>query len=196
MIRSACATVLAGAVLTLTAACGSTSSPETVNSTDHTSTDVSFAQDMIQHHAQALAMVNLTVDRPLDPAFKALATQIRDAQAPEIETMADWLDAWGEKIPETVNDHEHADMGTMPDGMDDMPGMMTADEMAGLAAAPDATFESTWLDMMVRHHRGAIEMAEAEVEDGRYQPAIDLARSIIAAQRAEIETMNGLLARS
>ena len=53
--------------------------------------DVRFASDMIQHHAQALAMVDLTVGRPLDAEVQDLADAIRDAQGPEIETMADWL---------------------------------------------------------------------------------------------------------
>ncbi len=60
---------------------------------------------MIPHHAQAIEMVTLTQGRPLDPAVEDLANQIRDAQAPEVETMVDWLTAWDEQIPETSIDH-------------------------------------------------------------------------------------------
>ena len=76
--------------------------------TDHNDADVAFASDMIQHHAQALAMVDLTVGRDLDPEVEALAEAIRAAQGPEIETMTDWLTEWDEPIPATVRDHVNA----------------------------------------------------------------------------------------
>lgn len=183
-------------VLALVAGCGSgDDGGDPVSATEHNDVDVAFATDMIQHHAQALAMVNLSVERSVDPAFKTLAEAIRAAQGPEIETMADWLKEWGEEVPETVNDHMNHDMGTMPEGTEDMPGMMSAAEMEGLeSVVGDADFQRLWLAMMVRHHRGAIEMAEGQVDRGRYQPAVELARSIIDAQKAEIEEMQELLA--
>lgn len=184
---------LTAVVLAFSAACGSSDKDAPLSGTDHNGADVSFAQDMIQHHAQALAMVNLTVARPLDPDFKAFATRVRDAQGPEIETMVDWLGDWGEDVPATSNDHAHGDMGTMPDGMDDMPGIMSTEEMDGLKAAPDADFEKMWLEMMIRHHRGAIEMAEDEQKNGQFKAALDLADSIIGAQTAEIDEMNRML---
>lgn len=180
--------------LALVAGCGSNDKPQATSSTDHNDADVTFASDMLQHHAQALAMVNLTVERTMTPDFKALATRIREAQAPEIEMMADWLTEWGEKVPETSNDHEHADMGTMPEGTEDMPGMMSADEMKSLEDAADGDFEKMWLEMMTRHHKGAIEMAKTEQEKGQYKPAVDLANSIVTSQSDEIEEMKGLIA--
>jgi len=167
---------------------------------DHNEVDVAFASDMIQHHAQALAMVDLTVERTLDPEVQQLAEEIRAAQAPEIETLTDWLNQWDEPIPATVNDHvnaedgEHDMEGTDEDdtGMD-MPGMMSDEEMADLEAASDAEFQDMFLEMMIEHHEGAIEMAKSEQEDGQYAPAISLAAGIEAAQGTEIETMEGLL---
>jgi uncharacterized protein (DUF305 family) len=67
--------------------------------------DVEFATNMIPHHAQAIEMVTFTDGRPLDPAVQQLSNQIRDAQVPEVETMTDWLTAWGEEVPETSLDH-------------------------------------------------------------------------------------------
>jgi len=175
---------------------------ETANSrTDHNDADVAFASDMIQHHAQALAMVDLTVGRDLDPEVVQLAEAIRAAQAPEIETMTDWLSEWGEPIPATVNDHVNADDGDGDhdmEGMDqddmgmDMPGMMSAGEMADLASASDAEFQEMFLSMMIEHHEGAIEMARDEQADGEYQPAISLAEQIESAQASEIELMRSV----
>ena len=169
------------------------------NSADHNETDVAFASDMIQHHAQALAMVDLTVGRDLAPEVEALAEAIRAAQGPEIETMTDWLTQWGEPIPATVRDHVNADddhdMEGMEEGDDmgmDMPGMMSEEEMADLEDASDSEFQDVFLTMMIEHHEGAIEMAEHEQEDGKYQPAVTLAEQIETGQAAEIETMQGL----
>lgn len=170
-----------------------------VSSTEHNEADVAFAADMLQHHAQALSMVDLTLERPLDPEVQQLAEQIREAQGPEIETFTDWLTAWGEEVPATMRDHANAghDMGDMGDAMEgvdtDMPGMMSAEDMQALQSAPDADFQTRWLEMMVEHHEGAVEMAQAQVEDGRYEPAVTLAEEIAASQSAEIDTMEGLL---
>lgn len=190
-----------------TAACGDdTASSGTVETspTEHNDADVAFARDMIQHHAQALSMVDLTLDRPLDPEVQALAEDIRAAQAPEIETMADWLTDWREPVPETMRDHANAghDMGDMSDTMDemgddtgdDMPGMMSAEDMDALENASDADFQQLWLELMVEHHEGAVEMARDEQESGRFEPAVDLAGQIIESQTDEIATMKELLA--
>lgn len=187
--------LLLALVLALVAGCGSDSEKEPRSSTEHNDADVTFATDMIQHHAQALAMVNLTVQRPMDPEFQALTERIRDAQAPEIETMTDWLEEWDEEVPETVNDHMNHDMGTMPEGTEDMPGMMSAEEMDGLENAPDTRFQVMWLEMMIRHHEGAVEMARTEESEGRYLPAVELARSIISSQEDEIAEMEALVDR-
>jgi uncharacterized protein (DUF305 family) len=88
------------------------------------------------------------------------------------------------------HDEAHGSMA----GMDtDMPGMMSAEETAALADAPDEEFQEMWLEMMVEHHEGAVEMAEAQTRDGRFEAAVELADDIISSQTAEIETMEELL---
>lgn len=172
------------------------------SATEHNDADVAFASDMLQHHAQALSMVDLTRGRPLDPEVEQLAEQIRDAQAPEIETFSEWLTGWDEAVPETMRDHVNADQdgadsGDSMAGMDStMPGMMSADDMTALGDATDAEFQTMWLQMMIDHHTGALDMATSETEDGRYRPAIDLANDIIASQTQEIDTMKGLVPSS
>ena len=194
-------TLALGAGLT---ACGDDTSDAAgqaeVSTTEHNDADVAFASDMITHHAQALSMVDLTLKRELDPEVQALAEDIRDAQGPEIETMADWLTQWGEDVPETMRDHVNSghDMGDMSDNMDDMghddmPGMMTSEDMDALENASDAEFQDMWLEMMIDHHEGAIEMAETEQEDGQFKDAVDLAGQIADSQTQEIDTMKSLL---
>ncbi|CAN5120605.1 DUF305 domain-containing protein [soil metagenome] len=207
-------TALAAALLaTATAsACGSTSddateTPAAVRTASDGSSfnqaDIDFATQMIPHHAQAVQMVVMAQGRELDPPVAALMEQIRAAQVPEIETMSDWLDAWGEPVPATSLDHANAgeDMDDLSSGMDDadmgdmgdMPGMMSGDQMAALEDSSDAGFQSMWLEMMVSHHEGAIEMARVEIEDGANADAIALAKAIIESQSAEIDSMDSML---
>ncbi|HXH80342.1 DUF305 domain-containing protein [Nocardioides sp.] len=201
--RALGATTLAMTLALSAVACGNDDTSEgraEVSATEHNDADVEFASDMLQHHAQALSMVDLTLERPLDPEVQGLAEQIRAAQAPEIETFTDWLTDWDEEIPETMRDHANAghdmdEMDESEDGMDhgDMPGMMTADDMQALEDASDDEFQTMWLEMMVEHHEGAVEMAEAEQSEGQYKAAVELADDIIESQSAEIETMEELL---
>jgi len=187
------AAALAAAAMTLTlSACGSddsTSDPSAIQTADNgdvfNGADVTFAQDMIPHHAQAIEMVELTEGRSLDPEVEELADAIRSAQDPELETMSGWLTAWGEDVPDTSS----MDMGDM-----DMSGMMTSEDMAALATAPDTEFQDMWLSMMVEHHTGAIEMAQVEQADGEFADAITLAEEIESSQSEEIATMEQLLA--
>ena len=164
--------------------------------------DVDFATAMIPHDAQALAMVDVTRGRELSAPVQRLTEEIQAAQGPEIETMVDWLTGWDQPVPETMRDHANAED---PDGMGghdmedmegetepDMPGM-TDEDLADLEAAQGQAFEDMWLEMMIEHHEGAIEMAKQEQVDGAFQPAVDLAESIETSQQAEIDHMRELL---
>ena len=111
---------------------------------------------------------------------RTLAEQIKAAQAPEIELMESWLDDWG------------TPMGDM-DGMDHG-GMMSDNDMQALEAATGAEASRLFLEQMIVHHQGAIEMAQEEVDNGQYPAVITLAENIIASQTAEIATMEDILA--
>lgn len=168
-------------------------------SADHNMADAHFSTMMIPHHAQALEMVDLTMGRKgLSPEFTALAEQIRAAQAPEIEQMSDWLEEWDLPVPATGRDHVHGGgHGSSGAPMDDMhmDGMMTEEQMTELEQAPDAEFEDLWLQMMIEHHQGAIDMAETEIADGEYADTVALATSIKESQQAEIDQMESMLAK-
>lgn len=190
-----CAVVLAAT--SVVAGCGDTDeSPKNethtaANGDEFNDADVAFASDMIAHHAQALAMVDLTTGREIDPELAALAEQIRMAQAPEIEQLTTWLTDWDRPIPETVRDHANAHGDGEVDS--EMPGMMSAEEMHELEESQGAEFEELWLELMIEHHEGAVEMAEDEQSDGTFAPALELAAEIESAQQDEISTMKDLL---
>ena len=199
MLKKLTALIALFAATSMLTACGDSDDnpePETHTAADgaqFNDADAEFATNMIQHHAQALQMVDLTMGRELDPEVQRPAESIRMAQTPEIEQMADWLTAWDQPIPETVRDHAnaHGD-GSMEMGSD-LPGMMTAEEMAELQAAEGDEFQQLWLEMMIEHHEGAIEMAQIEQSDGKFATAIELADAIESCQQDEITTMKDLL---
>jgi uncharacterized protein (DUF305 family) len=199
MLKKCATLVVLLAALSMSAACGNDDDkPEhemhtAANGDELNDADVEFATDMIQHHAQALAMVDLTMGRQLDPDVQQLAEDIRMAQAPEIEQMTGWLTDWDQPIPETVRDHANAHGDGDMEMDSDMPGMMSAEQMAELEAAGGDEFQQMWLEMMIDHHEGAIEMAQTEQEAGKFASAIELADAIESSQQREITTMQSML---
>jgi uncharacterized protein (DUF305 family) len=154
---------------------------------DHNGADVAFATGMIPHHAQAVAMADLALDRATTEPVRSLATRIKAAQDPEIRTMSGWLTAWGEPAP-------HVDAASGAHAPSGHGGMMTDGEMAALGTAAGPAFDRMWLALMVRHHEGAVAMARTALQTGRHPDARQLARAIIDGQTKEISTMKRLLA--
>lgn len=193
LIRSAAlalATVTSAAVL---AACGGgdDDAAQPAAATTFNTADVSFAQQMIPHHSQAVKMATLAATRAADPAVKKLAARIVAGQGPEIETMQRLLEAWGQPLVPEMEGMDHSAMS--PDEMmtmsADMPGMVADDELKALTAAKGAKFDQMFLTMMIKHHRAAVDMAKAERADGKHPEALTLAEAVETAQRGEIEKM-------
>ncbi|SCF44901.1 Uncharacterized conserved protein, DUF305 family [Micromonospora purpureochromogenes] len=166
---------------------GVTAGPSASASATFGDADVMFAQMMIPHHQQAVRMSELADSRAEDPEVKRLAAQIKGAQAPEIATMTGWLTAWGRPVPSGSPSGGHHDHG--------MPGMMSDDDMAELAAASGREFDRQFLTMMIAHHQGAITMAKEEIASGANADAKAMAQQIVTAQESEIDTMRKILAR-
>lgn len=182
-------TALIVALTLALAGCGSSDTDgSSATSGGHNNQDVTFATDMIPHHLQAVQMAEMAQTQASSAAVKTLADQIQAAQGPEIDTMSGWLKSWGEDVPDES-------MGGMDSGSNDsMPGMMSDQVMSDLGAATGDTFDQMWLESMIAHHEGAVQMADTEIADGKAPDAIALAESIKAAQTAEMATMQKLLA--
>ena len=155
--------------------------------------DVAFAQQMIVHHRGALAMAQLAEGRTDNEDVLDLAGRIEAAQEPEIETMTGWLEEWGEEVPSESDSMGGMDMGDMDMGDMEMGGMMSEEDMAALEAASGDEFARMFLEMMIEHHRGAVDMAETEIAEGEYPDAVTLAEEIVESQTAEIEEMESIL---
>ena len=145
---------------------------------EFSSAEVMFAQMMIPHHEQAVLMSTWAETRATNQEVKDLAKRIKDEQAPEIEQMKSWL----------PNGYEQA----MGDHGMYMAGMLDADQLEKLKASSGSNFDRLFLEGMIGHHQGAIEMTSMLASSTNAE-AIALRKAIIDSQSAEINHMNVLL---
>ena len=145
--------------------------------TDFSGNDLMFAAMMVPHHQQAIEMSDLALEKSKNPEVIALAQEIKAAQDPEIAEMKSWGD---------LDSQSH--MGHSMDGM------LSDDEMLALRNASAAEFDKLFLEGMIKHHQGAIEMAEMVV-DSQNARAAKLGKAIIQTQKAEIAKMQEMLAK-
>ncbi|GAB41509.1 MULTISPECIES: DUF305 domain-containing protein [Gordonia] len=172
------------------------------DSTKHNAADVTFNQMMIPHHQQAIAMADLVPSRTENTAVRELATQIKNAQQPEIDQMTQRLASWGvSTAPDSQGTENQGSMdhGTMDHGSMDMGnggggmGMMSAQEMTAMENARGQEFDTLWLKGMIAHHQGAIDMAKTELANGIDPASRALAEQITTSQQAEIDRMRSML---
>jgi len=128
-------------------------------------------------------MAEMAATNATNTEVKTLAASIKAAQAPEITQMSGWLTGWAQPVPDTT-------MGNGGMAMGD--GMMTDAEMTKLSHATGPAFDRMWLQMMIKHHQGAVAMATTELASGSNGDAKKLAQAIITSQKAEITTMQKL----
>ncbi|WP_017607844.1 DUF305 domain-containing protein [Nocardiopsis xinjiangensis] len=174
-----------GAALALTA-CGQApgqapSGADSAEQEQHNEADVEFARMMIPHHEQAVEMADLAEDRAGDEVGE-LSEEIRGAQGPEIEQMQQMLQDWG---ADSGEDMDHS-------GME---GMLSDEQMEELAASEGEEFDTLFLELMIEHHEGAVDMAGTVLEEGTAPEAQQLAEEIEQAQQEEIEQMQTMLGK-
>jgi uncharacterized protein (DUF305 family) len=178
---------------TSAAASPSTSAGGGAQASAHNDADVMFAQGMIPHHQQAIEMGDMLLAKQgIDPGVVSLANQIKAAQGPEIQQMQGWLADWGVATTTApgggmpgMPGHDMGDMGGS--------GMMSEQDMAALRDAQGVEASKLFLTQMIEHHKGAITMAQTEVDKGQFSPAVEMARSIITSQQKEIDTMQQMI---
>lgn len=144
--------------------------------------DVRFAEAMIPHHRQALEMTSLVNDRTTTETIRAFARQITAAQTPEIKAMTGWLAELGRSAPDG---HTH----TQAAGY----GMATPEELNALRATKGAAFDRMFLQLMTRHHEGAVKMAGEELATGRDQRMRLMAKDVYSGQSIEVARMRKVL---
>ncbi len=161
----------------------------------HTAADVQFMQGMIANHAQAVEMTALLPSRTRRDDMRLLAKRIEASQVDEIRMMQRWLEARGHPAPDPHAAHAgaaHAAHG----GSMLMPGMLTPEEMARLAAAHGAEFDRLFLEFMIKHHHGALVMVDelfASPGAAQESEVFAFASDVDADQRMEIDRMSTMI---
>lgn len=182
--------------------------------TTFTPGDVAFMQHMLVHHAQAVEMVALLDRQGADATVKRLGQRIALSQEAEMALMRGWLTERGQSLEMPGMAHsgmpgmthaDHAGMAGMS-GMEGhamaasttplMPGMLSPAQMQTLAAAQGIAFDRLFLQGMVQHHKGALDMVSGLLEQpgAAEDPMLsDFTTSVVADQSAEILRMQNIL---
>ena len=190
-------------------AAGSLSAP-VVSAPSNNSAEAGFARDMQTHHNQAVEMSLVVRDRTDDPDVRLLAYDIATSQSQQAGQMNGWLTVWNlsQTSPEpsmtwmsrpALSGVSHEGMSEMGTGDSShqpgspMPGMATAEQLASLQAASGVEAERIFLTLMIAHHLGGVEMADAVLVRSEERVVRSLAASIVKAQTSEVTYMRGLL---
>jgi uncharacterized protein (DUF305 family) len=175
-----------------------------VTASDAAPTDVSadagFARDMQVHHAQAVEMSLIVRDSSTDPAIRLLAYDVLRTQQQQAGQMYAWLELW--HLPQASNQAPMAwaagmshDSGTASGGATAMPGMAAAADLTRLGQLRGRAADRLYLQLMIAHHRGGVQMAEAAVRLAHRPEVVSLAGKIVTGQQSEITLMDGMLAQ-
>ena len=136
--------------------------------------DLMFMNMMIIHHDQAIEMAELAENRTENENILELSQNISQAQTSENQKMSEWLREAGFNRP--TRGHR-------------MAGMATQQEMNELRQSEGQEFDLLFSELMIEHHEGGIEMARAEVQNGKSEKVVELAQEMIDVQQEEVEKM-------
>jgi len=168
------------------------------------SPEAGFSRDMQVHHAQAIEMAMQIYRKTDDDELRMLSYDIATGQAGQRGEMFDWLVQWG--LPQSggpmmqwmdpaTGEHDHGGASGEPmteDEAREAMGMASADEMAALESATGQEADCLFLSLMIRHHEGAIPMAQALLDLGTDPRALEVAQAIKNGQTSEIDAMRSI----
>ena len=167
------------------------------------SVDVGFAQDMKVHHLQAVTMAGVAREKSTDQEVHDLAFDIESTQLEQVGEMTGWLTSWTQpELPPPdrtpmawmtgPSGHSHSD--TSASGVVRMPGMASPEELSKLKSLSGKDLDIFFLQLMLRHHQGAVPMAQYAVQHAGVGYVRDLAQKMVTAQTAEVQLMTKMLA--
>jgi uncharacterized protein (DUF305 family) len=169
------------------------------------SPEAGFARDMQVHHGQAIEMAMDIYRTTVNDGVRVLAYDIATTQSAQKGEFYDWLVKWN--LPQrggplmswmdasdSAHQHGAASASASDDDLMAQMGMASAADLAQLRAESGAAADCTFLRLMIRHHEGALPMAQALLDLGHEPRALQVAASIRATQSAEIELMTSLRA--
>jgi uncharacterized protein (DUF305 family) len=178
--------VLALTVIAAMTSCGHSGSARIEQPAPHNAADVAFARNMLPHHQQGVELAAMVQTRTANPDLRVIAAHIAADQQAEIRTLNLLLAQWHEQAHPEGGDH--AGHEQMP-----MVGMVDQHTMDKLQSLDGAAFDTLWAQSMIKHHQGAVRMAQEEINHGQSADAIHVAELIVEAQQREIAIMTHLI---
>ena len=144
--------------------------------TDQWSTaDDTFVAQMIPHHHLGMTLIDEATRRSGDVRLRHLVFEMNSYHMSDLEVLEGW-----------ASDRSIAHAS-------EFPGDLPASDVESLSDYEGVSHDIVWLDLMIRHHSGALTIADAELAGGTVPEAIDLATETRRVQAAEIDTMRALL---
>ncbi|WP_158857845.1 DUF305 domain-containing protein [Streptomyces sp. NRRL B-1347] len=160
---------------------------------EHNRADVTFAQQMVPRHRQAIQMAEMARTHTSSTEIRAFAAKVERARTAELSTMCAWLEEWGEEIPRSAGGTGHRGHGHGREGHHGPRGMTHEERMRHLEGTRDAEFDRTFLAMMTERHQQAIHEARAVKSTGAHAATKALADTVISTQSAEIIRMKVMM---
>jgi len=172
------------------------------------SVEAGFARDMQVHHDQAVELSFIIRDLTDADDVRTLAYDIARTQSQQSGQMYGWLTEWNLPQAEAepsmtwmtrppltgTSAHDHDPTSSAHTPGEPMPGLATAEQIAELKTLTGVAAEKDFLTLMIAHHKGGVEMAEALLERSTDRVETDFARGIVKAQTSEIDLMENMLA--
>jgi len=173
---------------------------------DADSVDVGFAQDMRVHHLQAVTMAGIERDRTTNQILRGLAFDIESTQLSQASEMAGWLTVWEQPdLPAPgaghmkwmseggSHSHSNGEGGQTTGSVQRMPGMASTEELNKLRKLSGEDLDVYFLQLMLRHHEGGLEMAQYAAEHSSKGYVRNLASKIVQSQKNETALMKQYL---
>jgi uncharacterized protein (DUF305 family) len=171
------------------------------------SAEAGFARDMQTHHNQGVELSMIVRDLTEDEAVRLLAYDIALTQGGQSGRMSGWLDVWGlpahSTEPEMTwmmrptlegEDHNHGSGKSAHEPGEPMPGLATPEQITELKSLTGVAAERMFLELMIAHHVGAIDMANAVLDRSTNSTVRTFATGVVESQESEIDLMNDMLA--
>ena len=184
-VVSAIALLAAGAGLAVATGLGADRPP------GERSVDAGFARDMATHHVQATEMAQVVRDTGTDPTVRLMAFDIETQQLSQVGQLRGWLQTWGLTGHSAVPPMAWMGHSLQPGEL--MPGMANTAELAKLRSLSGRALDVYFLQLMIRHHQGGLEMAQLAAAQAEEPYVRDLATKIAEGQQAEVVTMERML---
>lgn len=142
---------------------------------DPNAQDRSFVAGMVPHHHLGMELLDMAARRVVDTRVRRLVFEMGSYHQSELEQLHSWAIEW--RVASST----------------DFPGRIDNDRLGGLAALAGTDYDRAWLELMIEHHEGAIEIAERQMSAGSNGKAIEMAQSVHEIQTNDIAEMTALL---